>query len=78
MIKMIITAMGKNALSRKANGKMITLFKNDPFVIFQSTGNSREETNPDAFSALTAKSSDKIPAVFFEATFPIVATSSIK
>lgn len=43
-----------------------------------NTGNSLEETKPVDFSALTAKSSPNMPAVFCEATFVATATSSIK
>ena len=56
---------------------MIILLTNEPLVIAQSTGNSREDTKPVAFSALTAKSSPKIPAVFLVAILLIEATSSI-
>ena len=56
----------------------MSLFKNDPLVIAHSTGISREATNPEAFSAFTAKSSPNMPAVFLVAIFPITATSSIK
>ncbi len=70
--------MGKNALNKNAIGKIMSLFNSEPLVIAQSTGISLEETKPDAFSAFTAKSSPKIPAVFFAATLLIVATSSIK
>ena len=37
----------------------------------------REAGNPTAFSALTARSSPRMPAVFFPATFVMVATSSM-
>ena len=53
------------------------MFKKDPLVIAHKTGNSLEDTNPEAFSAFTAKSSPKIPAVFLAATLLITATSSI-
>ena len=53
------------------------LFSNEPFPIAHNTGISLEETKPEAFSALTAKSSPKIPAVFLVATLPITATSSM-
>ena len=56
---------------------MINLFKNDPLVIAQITGISRFDTKPMAFSAFTAKSSPKIPAVFLVAILLIAATSSI-
>ena len=41
------------------------------------TGNSLEALKLEAFSAPTAKSSPKIPAVFLVATFVITAISSI-
>ena len=47
-------------------------------VIAHNTGISREDKKPDAFSALTAKSSPKIPAVFLVVILVIAATSSIK
>ena len=53
------------------------MFKKDPFVIAHNTGISLEETNPDAFSALTAKSSPNIPAVYLVAILLITTTSSI-
>ena len=56
---------------------MINLLIKDPFVIAQITGSSLEALKLDAFSAPTAKSSPKIPAVFFVATLVIIATSSI-
>jgi hypothetical protein len=58
-------------------GKIMTLLSADPLVIAHKTGNSREDTNPEAFSAFTAKSSPKIPAVFLVAILLMVATSSI-
>jgi hypothetical protein len=70
-------ATGAKALSKKATGKIINLFRADPLVIAQITGSSRSDTKPDAFSAFTAKSSPKIPAVFLAATLLITATSSI-
>ena len=69
---------GATALSANAAGKMISLFTNDPLVMAHSTGNSRDDENPTAFSALTARSSPKMPAVFFPATLVMAATSSIK
>jgi hypothetical protein len=69
--------MGKKALNRKAMGKIISLLRKDPFAMAHKTGSSREEINPEAFSALTAKSSPKIPAVFLAANLLITATSSI-
>ncbi len=73
----MIIDKGEKALSRKAMGKMINLLIKEPFVMANNTGISLEEMNPDAFSALTAKSSPKIPAVFFAAILLITATSSI-
>ncbi len=73
---MMVTAHGKKALSKNAMGRIINLLRNDPLVIAQSTGISREEAKPDAFSAFTAKSSPNIPAVFLAATLLIIATSS--
>ena len=55
----------------------MALFKNEPLVIAQITGNSLVAKKPVAFSALTAKSSPRIPAVFLVAILPITATSSI-
>ena len=43
-----------------------------------NTGNSLEDTKPDAFSALTAKSSPRIPAVFLADILLIASTSSIR
>jgi hypothetical protein len=43
----------------------MSLLRKEPLVIAQSTGNSLEERKPVAFSAFTAKSSPKIPAVFW-------------
>ena len=57
---------------------MIILFNKEPLVIAQRTGISRVEAKPEAFSAFTARSSPKIPAVFFAATLLIIATSSSK
>jgi hypothetical protein len=74
----MVTARGKKALNKKAMGKIITLFNKEPLVIAHKTGISRAETKPEAFSAFTAKSSPKIPAVFLAATLLITATSSIK
>ena len=59
-------------------GNMINLLRKEPFVIDHRTGISLEDTNPDAFSAFTAKSSPKIPAVFFVVILLITTTSSIK
>ena len=58
-------------------GRIINLLRNEPFVIAHNTGISLEEINPEAFSALTAKSSPKIPAVFLAAILLITATSSM-
>ena len=55
---------------------MISLFLNEPFVIAQITGSSREEAKPEAFCAFTAKSSPRIPTVFLVATLLIAAASS--
>ena len=68
---------GAHALSPNAKGKMMALFRNEPRVMAQSTGSSRAEEKPTAFSALTAKSSPKMPAVFLPATLVMAATSSI-
>ena len=76
-IKMIFISQGIKAVNRKAIGRMISLLSAEPFVIAHKTGSSREETKPEAFSAFTAKSSPKIPAVFFVAILLIAATSSI-
>ncbi len=70
--------MGTKALNKKAMGKMMILLSNEPLVIFHSTGISRSDIKPEAFSAFTARSSPRIPAVFFPATFAITETSSIK
>lgn len=59
-------------------GTMINLFRNEPFMIAIRTGISLEERKPVAFSALTAKSSPKIPAVCRVAIFEADATSSIR
>ena len=56
---------------------MINLFRNDPLVMAHKTGSSREAENPTAFSAFTARSSPKMPAVFLPATLVMAATSSI-
>lgn len=55
----------------------MSLLINEPLVIAHKTGSSREETKPVAFSALTARSSPNIPAVFFVAILLAKATSSI-
>ena len=70
-------AAGRKALNKNAMGKMMSLFRKEPFVMAQSTGSSREALKPTAFSAFTARSSPKIPAVFLVAIFDIEATSSI-
>ena len=57
-------AAGKNALSNKAIGTIINLLIKEPLVIAHKTGISLDETNPVDFSAFTAKSSPRIPAVF--------------
>ena len=72
------TIIGASRYYGTAKGRIISLFKNEPFVIFHKTGSSLEETKPEAFSAFTAKSSDNTPAAFLDATLLIVATSSIK
>ena len=77
LTKITLMAKGEKALSTKAIGRMISLFKKEPLVMAHNTGSSREETNPEAFSALTARSSPKIPAVFLVAILLIAATSSI-
>ena len=61
MINQGIKAVNKNAM-----GNIITLFSNEPLEIAHKTGSSLEETNTEAFSAFTAKSSPKIPAVFLQ------------
>jgi hypothetical protein len=66
-----------NGLGDKIRGKIISLFRKEPLVIAHSTGISREAIKPDAFSAFTARSSPRIPAVFLPATLLSVATSSI-
>ena len=70
-------AAGNNQFNPKIMGKIINLLRNEPLVIAQSTGNSLEERKPVAFSAFTAKSSPKIPAVFLVASLLATATSSI-
>src|SRR5690606_3553650 len=57
---------------------MINLLRKEPLVIFQRTGISRLARKPVAFSALTARSSPRMPAVFLVAILLMVATSSIK
>ena len=57
---------------------MMSLLTKEPFVMAQRTGISREERNPVAFSAFTARSSPRIPAVFLVAILLATATSSIK
>ena len=47
-------------------------------VIAHNTGSSLDARNPVAFSAFTAKSSPKIPAVFLVEILLITTTSSIK
>ena len=69
---------GKKALSKNAKGKIISLLKKEPFVMDHNTGNSLEDTKPEAFSALTAKSSPRIPAVFLAEILLITTTSSIR
>ena len=56
---------------------MMSLLRKDPLVMAHSTGSSREALNPTAFSAFTARSSPKIPAVFLPATLVMTATSSM-
>ena len=68
---------GVKALNANATGKMISLFRKDPFVMAHNTGSSREAAKPVAFSAFTARSSPKMPAVFFPATLVMTATSSM-
>src|SRR4051812_97759 len=75
---MILMASGKNALSNKAIGIIISLLINEPFVMAHSTGNSRDARKPVAFSAFTAKSSPKMPAALRAATLVVTAISSIK
>ena len=70
-------AAGNNQFNPKIMGKIINLLRNEPLVIAQSTGSSLEERKPVAFSAFTAKSSPKIPAVFLVASLLATATSSI-
>ena len=74
----IFIATGKIILSRKTKGTMISLLIKEPLVIAHKTGSSLDETKPVAFSALTAKSSPNIPAVFFVAILLATTTSSIK
>ena len=69
--------MGTNALSKKATGNIITLLSNEALVICHNTGSSLLFKKSDDFSAFTAKSSPRIPAVFSVATLLMVATSSI-
>ncbi|MNK89532.1 hypothetical protein D3C87_1095440 [compost metagenome] len=71
-------ATGKNTFSNSAIGTIISLLINDPLVIAQSTGSSLEDRKPVDFSALTARSSPSIPAVFLAASLALTATSSIK
>ena len=73
-----IMAAGKNIFSNKVTGTIINLLMNEPFVIDHKTGISLDDTKPVDFSALTAKSSPSIPAVFFVAILALLATSSIK
>jgi hypothetical protein len=75
---MIVIAVGRKTFNNKAIGTIINLFRKEPFVIAHKTGISREDTNPVDFSALTAKSSPKIPAVFFVAIFTLAETPSIR
>ncbi len=49
---MILMAAGNNQFNPKIMGKIINLLRNEPLVIAQSTGNSLEERNPVAFSAV--------------------------
>ncbi len=74
---MTLIAAGNKKFNKKMTGTMISLFSKDPFVIFHKTGSSLEARKPVAFSAFTAKSSPKIPAVFFVANLLATATSSI-
>ena len=46
-------------------------------MIFSKTGTSREDRKPVAFSAFTARSSPKIPAVCLVANLDVTAMSSI-
>jgi hypothetical protein len=71
-------ADGKNIFSNKVTGTIINLLINDPFVFAHKIGISLDDTKPVDFSALTAKSSPRIPAVFFVASLAVIATSSIK
>ena len=54
------------------------MLNSEPFEITHKTGNSLEDTNPEAFSAFTAKSSPRSPAVFLAATLHNSSPSSIK
>ena len=49
---------------------------NDPFATAQTTGSSRLACTPVTCSAFSARSSPRIPADFFAATFVITETSS--
>src|SRR3546814_15537365 len=55
----------------------MSLFRKDPLVMAHSTGSSRDARNPVAFSALTARSSPRMPAVLRVAILLVTATSSI-
>lgn len=68
----------KNIFSTIVIGTMINLFIKEPFVIVHKTGISLDETKHVDFSAFTAKSSPRIPVVFFVACLTLTATSSIK
>src|SRR5690606_36675299 len=69
---------GKKMFNASATGIIISLLRKEPLVIAQRTGISREARKPVAFSAFTARSSPKIPAVLRVATLLARATSSIK
>ena len=70
-------AGGYNQFKTKTTGRIINLLIKEPFVIAHNTGISLEAKKPVAFSAFTAKSSPKIPAVFLVANLLVIATSSI-
>ncbi len=76
-IRIISIAGLYNQFKRNAIGRIISLLIKDPLVIAHKTGSSLEERKPVAFSAFTARSSPKIPAVFWVAILLVTATSSI-
>ncbi len=77
MSNAIMIAGGKITFKTNAKGTMMSLLINEPLVIAHKTGSSRVETKPVAFSALTARSSPNMPAVFLVAILLAKATSSI-